>query len=145
MANTDLFHLTYVSEQSQEFDSVGIQELLTQAREINHARDLTGLLLYKDGSFFQVLEGPQDAVLKTFASIASDPRHHSVETLLTSSISHREFPEWRMGFVNLTGIDTHTMAGYSDFMEEAANTRKTLRDLGKGERLALLFKHMGNT
>lgn len=144
MTNTQLFHLAYISTQTQKFTTDLMTDLLTQARHINHSRDITGLLLHKGDSFFQILEGPHDAVIRTFRSISRDPRHTDVETIMEGEIPHREFSEWSMGFLDLTGnLIPSELAGYSDFLVNDHSDRKNLRNLGKGERLALLFKHVG--
>ena len=62
---------------------------------------------YAQGRFLQVLEGPESAVRRLYATIRADPRHTNVETLLTTSAAERTFPNWEMGlerpgaFVNL--------------------------------------------
>lgn len=144
MAN-QLFSLAYISIQSSHYTPDLLADILQQARDINMERDITGLLLHKDDSFLQILEGPRNQVLRTYASICRDHRHHDVETLMMSDIADREFSDWRMGFTDISGIDTDTLSGYSDFLQAKSDSRKTLRELGKGERLALLFKNMGNT
>jgi hypothetical protein len=59
-----MFHVVYVSSSTQLFTKSDLQILLQKARDRNTQLDLTGMLLYKDGSFMQVLEGKEEAVTK---------------------------------------------------------------------------------
>ena len=51
-----MFHVVYVSSSTQTFTQSDLQMLLQKARDKNTQLDLTGMLLYKDGNFMQVLE-----------------------------------------------------------------------------------------
>lgn len=72
---------------------------------INNARDgVTGALIYNNGVFGQVLEGPSDIVENTFERIQMDDRHGGVTLLDIAPIAERGFSEWSMGFVGTTGL-----------------------------------------
>ena len=114
--NSDrLFHLGYVSTETGDLGSAGMVELLTEARRINTSRDITGLLLHRERSFYQVLEGAEVVVRLTFDSIEKDQRHTAIDVLFEGEVDEREFPDWQMGFLNLDGVDIETLQGYSDF------------------------------
>ena len=67
---------------------------------VNNARDgVTGGLLFSEGCFAQVLEGPLDAVESTFERIQCDARHCEVVVLQSGPITKRDFPDWSMAFV----------------------------------------------
>jgi hypothetical protein len=117
-------------------------QLLTEARRINTSRDLTGLLLHRDRSFYQVLEGAEDAVRQTFDSIEKDERHTAIDVLFEGEVDEREFPDWQMGFLNLDGADVETLQGYSDFLSREDNAKDFLENLSRGKRLALMFRSM---
>ncbi len=75
-----------------------IESILAKSRE-NNARDgITGGLLYSNGCFAQVLEGPLDAVGAAFERIQCDQRHRDVTVLQTAVISERDYPSWSMAF-----------------------------------------------
>lgn len=140
--STPLFHLAYVSSEKQTFSQADLIELLQQVRTINEERDITGLLLYKQDAFFQILEGSEEAVMKTFRSIELDDRHHQVEVLMREPCSAREYSDWRMGFANLDGVDLSLLQGYSDFMSSPESPRAFLTELSRSERLAMLFRQL---
>jgi hypothetical protein len=141
--NSDrLFHLGYVSIETGDLGSSGMVELLTEARRINTSRDITGLLLHRDKSFYQVLEGEEDVVRQTFDSIEKDERHTAIDVLFEGEVDEREFPDWQMGFLNLDGVDIGTLQGYSDFLSREDNAKDFLENLSRGKRLALMFRSM---
>ena len=141
--NSDrLFHLGYVSTETGDLGSSGMVELLTEARRINTSRDITGLLLHRDRSFYQVLEGAEDVVRQTFDSIEKDERHTAIDVLFEGEVDEREFPDWQMGFLNLDGVDIDTLQGYSDFLSREDNAKDFLENLSRGKRLALMFRSM---
>jgi hypothetical protein len=57
-----MFRIVYVSAASEPFSDQQLKELLQKSRQNNVAAGITGMLLYKDGTFMQTLEGPELAV-----------------------------------------------------------------------------------
>ena len=135
-----LYHLGYVSTEALKFSEEALVALLSEARNANADRDVTGLLLYREGSFYQVLEGSESAVMATFHDIEGDPRHKEVRILFNGETDAREFADWKMGFLNLDGVDVDTLSGFSDFMTRDAQPQEFLENLSRGKRLALMFR-----
>lgn len=88
----------YVSAAVQRFSQSEIDALLQQSRTRNRKVEVTGVLLYCDGSFMQYFEGPAAGVEQLWSSIRRDPRHTSVTKLFEEPTSERLFPDWSMGF-----------------------------------------------
>jgi hypothetical protein len=88
--------------------------LLDQARKRNTALSITGMLLYKDQSFMQLIEGPAYSVKRLFNSIKKDPRHTRITLISEKESESRIFKEWSMGFVNLEGNDFQ-LDGFVDY------------------------------
>jgi hypothetical protein len=137
-----LFHLGYVSTETGDIGTQGMIELMTEARRLNTPRNITGLLLHREKSFYQVLEGTEAEVRRTFASIEKDERHTAVDVLFDGEIEEREFADWQMGFLNLDGVELETLLGYSDFLSREDNAKDFLENLSRGKRLALMFRSM---
>lgn len=96
--------------------------LLQQARANNARLGITGLLLYGNGSFVQVLEGEEEDVRQVYDKIQVDFRHTRVHTLSDGPIPARTFKDWTMGFQPLSGADFERISGYinpyrSDFLD----------------------------
>lgn len=92
--------LTYWSRATRPMGESELLELLRKSRRNNARRDVTGLLLYRDQCFLQVLEGPEPVVESLIKIIEADPRHHSFRTLCRE-VGPRQFGDWQMGFENL--------------------------------------------
>jgi hypothetical protein len=81
------------------------------------------MLLYDDGSFLQVLEGPRQAVETLFEKIKADRRHEQIVLLSSREIEEREFSDWQMGFVRLDRLE-HRPPGYSNFLRGGGATEE---------------------
>jgi len=82
-----------------------IREILATSRK-NNARDgVTGGLLFSEGCFAQVLEGPLDMIEGAFERIQCDERHRKVTVLQSGSITARDFPDWSMAFTEADVVD----------------------------------------
>ena len=55
--------------------------------------DVTGVVLYKDGSFLHILEGPEDMVDAMYKTISADPLQANTVKIIEEAIDHREFPD----------------------------------------------------
>lgn len=74
-----------------------LQAILDWSQTFNEAHGITGLLLYSDGRFVQVLEGEAGAVGDLYAHIQRDSRHTQVTTV-REGLGPRHFTNWSMGF-----------------------------------------------
>ncbi len=75
-----------------------LDEILEISRENNARAGITGLLLFAEGNFIQVLEGPAEEVERAFRRIAKDPRHRQIIELYREPIKKRSFADWNMGY-----------------------------------------------
>lgn len=117
--------ILYVCATRKPFSREELSALLAKSR-INNERDgITGLLLYKNGLFTQLLEGPADAVRRCFERISRDPRHDGCTVLDEDDAGERTFPDWRMGYRNLSDPAVTGMPGFSDFMNPGATGGNT--------------------
>lgn len=96
-----IYQLLYISAAKPELDAAAMLDILTQAREANQQRHITGILLYCEGSIIQLLEGEEATVKAVFSNIESDERHDSVQQLYSQTTHQRQFPDWSMGFEEL--------------------------------------------
>ena len=102
-----MLSLTYVSSTKELLSVPELVELLESVRPKNDELELTGMLLYSGGNVIQTLEGPDEAVLRVFASIEDDPRHTGIRVLKREQVETRTYPRWSMGFRNLSERETH--------------------------------------
>ncbi|MBC9733636.1 BLUF domain-containing protein [Nocardioides marmotae] len=111
-----LLSLTYVSSAVALAGAEDLVGALEDFRPRNHDRGITGVLLYRGGNIIQVLEGPAEQVERTFAAIERDPRHRGVIVLLREQVEQRAFPDWSMGFRDVSGVDLDREDGFTDFL-----------------------------
>src|SRR5688572_19699226 len=81
-----LFSLVYVSASTHLMEDAELEAILTKSRDNNAELGLTGMLLYYEGAFMQVLEGTEENVRGLYTRISQDPRHHRVTLLLEEYI-----------------------------------------------------------
>ena len=93
--------------------------ILDAARRKNASLSITGMLLYTEGSFFQVLEGPSDALASLLATIKNDSRHASVTKIIDEPIARRDFPDWKMGYSHVSQHELVTIDGLTDFFQNS--------------------------
>lgn len=110
-----LAHLIYTSSAREAFSAEKLIDLLNKARENNQLIDVTGILLYSEGDFFQILEGNNTIIENLYRKIENDNRHSNITKIISESIAQRDFTEWTMGFVNLDPDLTKNAAGINDF------------------------------
>lgn len=117
-----MIQLVYASAATAPMNRADLQRILDVADRTNAELGITGMLLYDRGSFFQVLEGPRDAVSALYARIGKDRRHDQVLHILTQSITRRDFPDWSMSYPGLTAADLAAAEGLSDFFNNRTTT-----------------------
>ncbi len=112
-----MIEIVYASAEAKPFSANALADLLEKARVNNRALGVTGVLLYHNGSFLQVLEGPESVVDGLFQKIAKDPRHTRMMTIKRGPISQRAFSEWSMGFVVPTPAMLKKLEGFNRFLQ----------------------------
>ena len=130
----ELIHRIYASTAQPSFRESEIPLLLEKSRTNNAARGLTGMLLYIQGSFFQVLEGNAVDVDEVFERIVRDPRHTRVTTIIREPIAQRRFGDWTMGHQTVDPLDAGKLIGENDFFKSAT----CVTQLGSGRAKKLL-------
>ncbi len=129
---TTLTQIVYVSAAAVEFSEDDLDNLLEAARTNNAALDVTGVLLYSEGTFFQVLEGVPEIVTELYEKIAMDTRHNNVLMLSQSDIEDRNFGDWSMGFIRQHSM-IKKLPGFVDFFSTGKTTFIDL--LGDSKRI----------
>ncbi len=116
--------LLYVSNTTRDFSRDELSNILTASRFSNAAADVTGMLLYLDGGFLQVLEGEHSVIQALYDRIAQDKRHWNTAVLLDRE-APRAFKNWSMGFKAVTEADGAAF----EITNEAINAHKVPMEL----------------
>ena len=95
----------YCSRAAEGVDDVEVGRIIEWSQRRNVARDITGVLVFGGGVFFQWIEGPPAEVENLIASLHGDPRHYDIVTL-NRSVEKRErlYPNWEMERVGADDI-----------------------------------------
>jgi hypothetical protein len=134
----ELIQCIYASAASRDFETTELAELLGAARADNGKLGLTGMLLYAEGSFFQVLEGQPDVVEALYAKIERDRRHDQVTLIIKEPISKRYFDAWTMGFYEISREELAGMSGVNDFFGKERTEISV--DAGRAKKLLAAFR-----
>ncbi len=136
----DLVSLVYVSSAIRQFEAPELLDILRTARRNNERLDVTGMLLYKDGNFMQVLEGRSAAVNDLMSSIERDGRHRGMIVLIKKPVEERQFASWSMAFQDLNALSPEDQAGYSSFLAGSLLDREFQTKPDRCYKLLLHFK-----
>lgn len=109
-----MFHLVYTSHSTQQFSEGDLILLLKQCRDSNKLNGITGMLLYLQGKFIQVLEGEKAMVETLYSNIKEDSRHTRIITVMQGTSPKRLFSGWTMGFKKLSFEEAHQLSGFQD-------------------------------
>jgi hypothetical protein len=108
-----IYRLVYMSRNEMAGTAEEIEQsiggILETSRRNNRKVDVGGVLMFNNGGFLQVLEGPLESVTETFERVQCDTRHSDVVILEAGEVPERAFSEWAMAFV---GTDSHDAARY---------------------------------
>ena len=136
-----MISLTYVSSATTFLNPTELLALLNRARTNNVALGLTGMLLYKDGNFMQVLEGEEAPLRQLYTKIIKDPRHSGLIKLLDQPIETRQFPSWSMAFTNLDDVSPSAVPGYSEFLNLSLTEPSCLQNPSRAQNLLKTFRN----
>jgi hypothetical protein len=126
-----MFFIIYSSYAAVEFDDGKLKFLLIQSRERNKEMGITGMLLYFDGTFIQLIEGEEDEVKLLYKDICNDLRHRNVITLKEGPMEGRHFDNWSMGFKSLQHEELIAIEGYQSLQMPTENNFPAILNLLK--------------
>ena len=102
--------VVYVSDATFALTLADLEALLVRSREDNRRNGITGVLLYNDGNIMQCFEGPEAAVVATYARIRTSRRHKNLIELMNRPVALRSFGDWEMALVQTTRSDMLALA-----------------------------------
>lgn len=141
-ASEPMFRIVYASTAVKPFSERELEAHLKKYRLRNSKRDITGMLLYKDGNFMQCLEGPRKVVSALMTKIQADKRHRNVIVLLREENVQREFNEWTMGFKRVDRYTAREIPGYSNFLNLPLTSEQFQLNPSKSLQLLLCFRNV---
>ena len=94
--------ITYISKVINPLSFQEIENIGVISSRNNKQIDITGMLVFFQKIFYQIIEGDDKKIDQLFTKIAKDPRHHDIVRLKTEyGVKERLFPHWGMKMINL--------------------------------------------
>jgi hypothetical protein len=109
-----MYQLVYISHATAPFSEEELVSLLEDCRKKNKAKEITGMMIYLQDRFIQVLEGDYSTIKRLYTKIERDSRHKKISILLEGESDERIFKDWSMGFKNLSLMDYNELNGFQD-------------------------------
>lgn len=94
-----MIRLLYISQAASGITEEQVKDILKSSQRNNSATGLTGVLVHGGSLFMQLLEGPEQAVLRKYVKILDDRRHSDCRILHISPANDRIFEKWSMGMI----------------------------------------------
>lgn len=135
-----MFRLIYVSTARNLMSKEVLVDILAKAREKNARLGITGMLLYKDGNFLQLLEGEEDNVRALYDTISHDHRHFDSMIILDEPVQERMFADWTMGFHDLEDAGLQSLPGFAPFKNIHFNVKGSTPDVAACLDILRFFK-----
>lgn len=95
-----LSQLIYTSRAQSEITPEALNAIASAAARNNAQTKVSGLLIYDQGCFLQVMEGDDAVIVALYQRLKADPRHSNVVKLIHEPIAKRRFAQWSMGLAS---------------------------------------------
>ena len=109
-----IYKLIYTSKAAPGTTDSILEDILASANKNNGALGISGVLLFFDNSFIQLLEGDRDTVMALYNKIKDDPRHSDCDLMFEEYQDDRVFGDWRMAYVPLDQESARKLCGNMD-------------------------------
>lgn len=108
----------YLSSARQAFSAADLAQILETSRRRNAAARVSGMLLFGNNRFLQLLEGPGPAVERTYRRVLGDARHRDPMLVYDGIGEPQRFTEWPMAFMRAECVrDVPTVAPLIDLAD----------------------------
>ena len=129
-----MIRLLYISKASTSISDEQVQDILMSARRNNPANGITGVLIHGGGLFMQVLEGPEQKLLRQYVKILDDRRHDDARIIHISPVHSRIFEQWSMGSIAGSPLQFQHVSQFLDGRLEVVHAKtftNTMRDFAQ--------------
>ena len=112
------YAISYVSTAHEDLNEQGVKEIMTKADEFNRENEITGILLYNERNFFQLVEGEKKTVQDLYERILQDTRHQNIIKFLEKPVSRPSFDGYLTEFITDTEkYDKNKLIHYLHYIE----------------------------
>lgn len=93
--------ISYVSTSNKVLIEFDINQLFDFVKLTNNNLHITGILMYSDGNFFQILEGERELIQNLFKKIYLDSRHYNIIKIFDHEIPKPSFSDYIANFTTI--------------------------------------------
>ncbi len=127
-----MYELIYTSLAVTPITEEEVNKILSVAVKNNKQNDITGMLIYTNRAFVQMLEGEEATVKALYDKIYRDGRHENLRIFYEGYIQHRTFNGWSMASQSLQpAIEEHEEIGQLIGDKEPISLVQTKPNTGK--------------
>ena len=108
--------ICYKSKSNPGNTIIDIESLFYQTRQHNNTQEVKGILIYRDATFFQILEGESTVVNTLYQSIKRDSRHGNIKELLNTKIDNYSFADFGLGYATISSLDA--LYGFQEYLNK---------------------------
>ena len=116
-----MIRLAYISKQTVPLSTDEIKRILQQSIRNNASKSITGMLLFYNGTFLQILEGNEKSIKDLYEALELDSRHKDLAVVYKKEIDDPSFTSWSMGFVDVEEILNKGDKDFVHLFNEAFN------------------------
>ncbi len=137
MPSGALHRTVYMSTAIGVLRAEELDRIYLRAKAANTGAGITGLMLFYDGVFLQVLEGPAAGVTSLLEKIRHDRRHANLVVLESGLVEERSFAQTPMHFIAARNLSAGEKQALSELRQAvAARPGALLAGLGLSDFLA---------
>ncbi|AXT58236.1 BLUF domain-containing protein [Aquimarina sp. AD1] len=120
--------ISYVSTASRFLTNSDVNELFEYVKVNNNSLKITGILMYSDGNFFQILEGEKKLIHDLFKKILLDSRHYDIIKIFDHEMTKPSFSKYNSNFSTINKRSEHSEL--QQFLEkEKSNNPETFKSI----------------
>ncbi len=117
MPSGALHRLVYMSTAVGVLRAEELDRIYFRAKSANAQAGITGLMLFYEGVFLQMLEGPAAGVSSLMERLRRDRRHSDLIVLEAGPADERLFPDTPMRFVSARNLSPGEKQAFSDLRQ----------------------------
>lgn len=96
------YAISYVSTANIDFHDQEIAEMMIKTSQFNFEEKITGILLYNERNFFQLIEGEKESIQNLYEKIEQDLRHNNIIKILEKPVFETAFDGYLTDFITDT-------------------------------------------
>lgn len=93
------YAISYVSTANIDLQVQGVKDIMLTTNEYNKDKEITGILLYNERNFFQLIEGEKEIIQNLYGKITKDSRHKDIIKFLEKPVYRNAFDGYLTDFI----------------------------------------------